>query len=133
MKRVPITAYRFTVALALIALTLWANSALAHAALLKSAPARRSSVMQSPTEVRLWFSEDLEPSYASVWVVDADGQRLMTGPVRVDDKDKSVIAVTLPPVAPGVYTVHYRIMSVDGHIVQSGFIFTVTRNQEAAR
>jgi copper resistance protein C len=133
MKRVSTTANPFTLALVLVTLTLWANSALAHAALLKSTPARRSSVMQSPAEVRLWFSEDLEPSYVSVWVVDAGGQRLMTGPVSVDNKDKSVIAVTLPPVAPGVYTVHYRVMSVDGHVVQLGFVFTVTRNQEAPR
>jgi copper resistance protein C len=135
MKRVTVStgAFRFTVALALAALTLWANSAHAHAALLKSVPARRSSVTLAPTEVRLWFSEDIEPSYASVWVVDAAGQRLTTGPVAVDDKDKTVIAVNLPPVGPGVYTVNYRVMSVDGHVVQSGFIFTVTRNEEAPR
>jgi copper resistance protein C len=116
--------------IATLAFILWADSAQAHAALLKSVPARRTSVAQAPTEVRLWFSEELEPSYASVWVVDAGGQTLTTGPVTVDDKDKSVIAMSLPPVGPGVYTVHYRVVSVDGHVVQSGFIFTVTGKQE---
>ena len=135
MKRVTIStnAYRFTVALAVVVLTLWANSAHAHAALLKSSPARRSSVTQSPAEVRLWFSEDLEPSYASVWVVDAAGQRLPTGPAAVDDKDKTVLSVPMRPIGPGVYTVHYRVVSVDGHVVESGFIFTVTPNPEAPR
>ena len=132
MKRVTVWTGAFGITAAL-AFTLWADSAQAHAALLKSAPARRASVMHSPTEVRLWFSEELEPSYASVWVEDAGGETLTTGPVPVDDKDKSVIAMSLPPVGPGVYTVHYRVVSVDGHVVQSGFIFTVTGKQETPR
>ena len=132
MKRVTVWTGAFGITAAL-AFTLWADSAQAHAALLKSAPARRASVTHSPTEVRLWFSEELEPSYASVWVADAGGERLKTGPVAVDDKDKTVIAVHLPPIGPGVYTVHYRVVSVDGHVVQSGFIFTVTHTPEAPR
>jgi methionine-rich copper-binding protein CopC len=31
----------------------------------------------------------------------------------------------LPPISPGTYTVRYRVLSVDGHVVEAAFSFTV--------
>jgi len=35
------------------------------------------------------------------------------------------MSVSLPPLAPGRYTVRFRVLSVDGHVVESRFTFTV--------
>jgi hypothetical protein len=33
--------------------------------------------------------------------------------------------VSLPPLVPGRYTVNFRVLSVDGHVVESKLTFTV--------
>jgi hypothetical protein len=36
-----------------------------------------------------------------------------------------VLSTNAPNLAPGRYTVRYRVLSVDGHVVESSFTFTV--------
>ena len=45
--------------------------------------------------------------------------------VRVGPDDTKRISVTLPALEPGTYTVRFRVLSVDGHIVAASFPFTV--------
>ena len=39
--------------------------------------------------------------------------------------DAKRLSVTLPPLPPGAYSVRYRVLSVDGHVVDSSFSFTI--------
>jgi hypothetical protein len=50
----------------------------------------------------------------------------------VAPEDSKQLSVTLAPLAPGTYTVRYRVLSVDGHVVDSSFTFTV-RPKAAAK
>jgi len=102
---------------------------LAHAALLKSEPARRVVLSQSPSQIRLWFNEKIEPSYASIQILKADGSALSLQAARVDKKDPKLLVLELPPLEAGDYTVKYRVMSVDGHLVDYGYTFSVKRAQ----
>jgi methionine-rich copper-binding protein CopC len=97
----------------------------AHAFLVKSAPARRAVLTQPPARVDLWFNERLEPAYSRVSVVDTGGRQvdLRDGAVGRDDARR--LTASLPPIAPGTYTVRYRVLSVDGHVVDGEFSFTV--------
>lgn len=97
----------------------------AHAALVRSSPARRATLGRSPARVQLWFSERLEPAYSSVSVWTADGRRVDAGDARVEPEDPTQLSVGLPALAPGRYTVRFRVLSVDGHIVESTLPFTV--------
>ena len=108
------------------------QAAVAHAALLKSEPARRAALSQAPSKIRLWFNEKIEPSYATIQVLKSDGKPLMTKPASVDKTDPKLLVLELPQLEAGDYTVKYRVMSVDGHLVEYGFTFSVKRAQGKA-
>lgn len=122
MRRLPRPAPAALAAL----LLLTPASGWAHAYLVTSSPARRAIVTRPPTEVQLWFNERLEPAFSSLTVIDRDGRRVDTGDVQTGGPDDPKrLSVRLRPLAPGTYTVRYRVLSVDGHIVESQFTFTV--------
>jgi methionine-rich copper-binding protein CopC len=103
-----------------------APPAFAHAALVKSDPARRATLTKSPKQIRLWFSERLEPAYASVTLRrDGDANDIETAKASVDAGDPKLLVLDLPELAPGDYTVKYRVLSVDGHTVDYGYTFSI--------
>jgi methionine-rich copper-binding protein CopC len=108
-----------------VALALLPTVALAHASLVKSAPARRAVLNHPPARVELWFNERLEPAYSSLSVTDASGARVDRGDVTIDPEDPRRLRVSLPALGPGRYTVRFRVLSVDGHVVESAFPFSV--------
>lgn len=96
-----------------------------HAYLVRSSPAARAVVARPLQRVQLWFNERLEPAYSRVTVHRADGQQVDTGDVQVGPAEPTRMSVGVPPLTAGVYTVKYRVLSVDGHIVDAEFAFTV--------
>ena len=112
-------------ALALVALTTCPRLAGAHAALVGSVPAARATLSAPPARVRLTFSERLEAAYARVSVWDAAGRQVDLRDAALDRDGGKMLAVSLPPLAPGRYTVRYRVLSVDGHLVEASFDFTL--------
>lgn len=102
-----------------------ARTAFAHAALVRSEPSRRAVLAQPPTQIRLWFNERIERDYSSVSVVDAAGRTVSTGQARASADDPRVLVLELPLLGSGRYSVHYRINSVDGHVVEASYDFTV--------
>ncbi len=105
------------------------SSALAHARLVKSEPARRATLEVAPSAVRLWFNEPIEPSFARLSVTDEKGRAVDKGAAKVADDDPKQLRVDLPELAPGAYTVTYEVLSVDGHRVKQSFPFTVKSSQ----
>ncbi|MGH7275470.1 MAG: copper resistance CopC family protein [Candidatus Rokuibacteriota bacterium] len=97
----------------------------AHAFLVKSQPARRAVLTHPPERVELWFNERLEPSYSRVSVATEAGTRVDRGDVTVGPDDPRKLSVTLPALEPGRYVVRFRVLSVDGHVVESNFTFSV--------
>jgi len=98
---------------------------MAHASLVKSDPPRRASLSVPPKQIQLWFNEKIEASYASVTVLDAKKNPITDkNPEVVADDPKSVV-LSLPQIETGSYTVKYRVMSVDGHVIESSFDFNV--------
>jgi methionine-rich copper-binding protein CopC len=83
-------------------------------------------VQGSPEAISLRFSEDLEPAFSTVSVLDQTGNRVNIGNVRVDPADPKLLRVPLQPLAPGVYEVSWRVLSVDTHATQGNFTFQVT-------
>jgi methionine-rich copper-binding protein CopC len=100
-------------------------AAWAHALLARSQPAQRATLTQPPSQVRLWFSEALEPAFCSVEVMGADGKRVSEHPARVSAQDGKLLELDLPKLGPGVYTVQYSVVSIDGHAVKAAYRFTV--------
>jgi methionine-rich copper-binding protein CopC len=117
---VPLLCVRLLCLLLLTPLDVWS-----HASLVKSVPARRAVLSRLPARVQLWFNERLEAQFSQLSVWDAEGRQVDSGDVRVHPDDPKQLSVGLPALAPGTYTVKYRVLSVDSHIVDGQFPFTV--------
>ena len=99
----------------------------AHAFLDHASPAVGSTVHAPPSQVRLWFTQKLEPAFSAVQVSDATGKRVDRADVRVDDGDATVLLVSVPQLATGRYRVSWRVLSVDTHVTEGDYSFDVAR------
>jgi copper transport protein len=100
--------------------------ALAHSVLLRSEPADSTVLTGSPKEVRMWFSEKLEPEFSSARLLDVNGQEVAQTTSRVDAAQQSVLVLSLPALAKGAYSVRWQVFSeLDGHVVQGSIVFGV--------
>jgi methionine-rich copper-binding protein CopC len=113
------------IGLGLGCLGLLPGQAWGHAALVRSTPAQRAVLTRSPERVRLWFNEPLEARFARVSVWDGQGEQVDRQDVLVGPDDSKALSVGVPELPPGPYTVRYRVLSVDGHVVEGSLRFTV--------
>jgi copper transport protein len=119
------------IALALVvtlvaALLLAPSAALAHATLEGTSPPRGATVKQQPSAVVFRFSEPVEGNFGAVRVYDANGERVDEGDAFHPDGESQKLGVHLKPDLPdGSYTATYRVVSADGHIISSGFVFSI--------
>jgi copper resistance protein C len=111
--------------LAFVAWVLGVGLALAHSGLQRAEPPVESTLKRPPKELKLYFSERLEPAYSRARVEDGQGARVDRDDSRVDRSNPLLLRVTLPPLAPGTYTVIWRVLSVDSHITEGRFTFRV--------
>jgi methionine-rich copper-binding protein CopC len=107
------------------ALLLAAPAALAHAFLSRSSPAVGSTVHQPPSELRLWFTEELEGAFSTAEVTDAGDRSVVAGPVQVDPGNHQLMIVPLKPLTSGRYHVKWHALSVDTHTTTGTFTFEV--------
>ena len=112
-------------ALVLLALLSVAPQVIAHAFLDHAAPAVGSTVRGSPNVVKIWFTQNLEPAFSTVRVLDKDGKQVDKKDKRVEASDRTVMSVSLPPLQPGNYRVVWRALSVDTHVTEGDFTFEV--------
>jgi hypothetical protein len=101
---------------------------LAHSMLVKAEPPRRAVLAKTPAQVRLWFNEELEGEYASLIVLDAEKHPVTEIKPQLAPDDPKSIVLPLPELTPGKYSVKFRVLSVDGHVVESSFDFTIKGN-----
>lgn len=100
-------------------------SAPAHSLLVRSEPGGNATVTRTPERVKLWFSERIEPAYAKLSVWSEAGKHADAGDAAVAPDNPALLSVSTPDLSPGRYTVRFRVLSVDGHVVESSFAFTV--------
>jgi methionine-rich copper-binding protein CopC len=101
------------------------RDAAAHAFVSHASPAVGSTVHGSPPELELWFTEDIEPGFCKVEVVDQSGKRVDQGGLKLAPDSKAALILPLPSLAPGVYKVIWHAVSVDTHKTGGSFAFTV--------
>jgi methionine-rich copper-binding protein CopC len=67
-------------------------AAWAHAALLRTEPVASRTINKAPTEVRLTYSEPVEPRFAIVSVTDASGTQVTAGdPARAPGQPQTLV------------------------------------------
>lgn len=99
--------------------------AYAHAYLVKSVPAGRATLFTSPGKIQLWFNERLESRFSSVAVLDSNGKRVDVDNAQVLPEDAKQLSIGVQQLPSGRYTVKFRVLSVDGHVVEQSFPFTI--------
>jgi methionine-rich copper-binding protein CopC len=103
---------------------LFPAAALAHAMLDHASPRVGGTVATAPKELTLWFTEKLEPAFSTAEVRNAQGA-VQSGKAQVDSSDRTELRVPLKTLAPGTYSVNWRVLSVDTHRTQGSFTFRV--------
>jgi methionine-rich copper-binding protein CopC len=100
-----------------------APGASAHSVLLSSSPEDKATLSTAPTEVVLTFNEPIQGTTMQLAVTGAAETSVTTQKPTVAG---TVITQKLPADLPNdVYTVAYRVISVDGHPVAKSLSFTV--------
>jgi methionine-rich copper-binding protein CopC len=108
-----------------LAFALPVAAAYAHAQLESATPSVGGTVA-SASEIRLHFSEGVEPRFSGVTLTAAGGAAAPLGAAKIQPGDATILVVPIAkPLAPGVYTVHWHAVSVDTHHTQGNFQFTV--------
>jgi methionine-rich copper-binding protein CopC len=51
------------------------------------------------------------------------------GDLEVGPDDPTKLSVGIPALSPGTYTVRYRVLSADGHVVESQLFFRIQETQ----
>jgi methionine-rich copper-binding protein CopC len=97
----------------------------AHSRLVKSEPSARAVLDTLPKELKLWFNEGVEPAFAKVWIIPAQGPQVPLS-TRGDSSDPHLLIATLPDTLPaGPVVIGYHMLSVDGHVVEDKLTFTI--------
>lgn len=100
-------------------------TALAHAFLNQAVPSAGGRVAKSPKEIRLTFSEGVEPRFSGIELATSDGRIIATGPAIRDPGDDKQLVLLVPPLAPGQYKVSWHVVSVDTHRTEGAYTFAV--------
>ena len=125
-------------------LTLWLTAALtaaiavvpaipafAHSELLETTPAAGSKLSEPPTQVQLVFGENVQQQGGAIVVQAGDGSRVEEADTFASEAN--VATVQLAKSAPaGTYTVNFRVVSADGHVVSDTFSYRVTSSTSSA-
>lgn len=131
MRRVVMSPLSRRIALAALAaacvLPVWAHGAVVpHLKLKRAFPAADTVLTSSPDAVRLWLSEPADLPATKIAVTTVAGAvvpvaKLTRGATREDP----VVGAFTAPLATGTYTVTWKAMSKDGHVVNGKHNFRV--------
>jgi methionine-rich copper-binding protein CopC len=97
----------------------------AHAFPDRSEPRVGHTLEVSPPTVRIWFDSSVEPAFSAIRVEDGTRRRVDKGDGRVSPTNRTLLEVSLPPLSPGRYEVHWSVVGRDGHRTEGSFFFRV--------
>ncbi len=97
-----------------------------HLRLVSTSPAADTIVAESPSEIRLFFSEPPQMQGTTVRVADASEALVASTAVAADGDDpRQVYIRPVAALGAGSYTVHWRVIAQDGHTQRGSFGFRV--------
>jgi methionine-rich copper-binding protein CopC len=103
------------------------SPAFAHAMLERASPPVGSEAASPPHEIALTFTEGVEPLFSSIEVRNAEGTVVTTGKPHLAAGNPRRLAIDLPALRGGKYTVIWHVTSEDTHKTEGSFQFSVAR------
>ena len=101
-------------------------SAQAHANLVRSDPPQGAALTKAPTQIEMEFTEELDPSFTNVQLLDVNSKVVVQGPGAIDASNHEIWRLQLPPIPDGIYSAVWTARSVvDGHITTGTIGFSV--------
>lgn len=103
--------------------------AYAHAYPVSSVPPNGGQVRSLPSEVKITYTEGV--AHGDFSVINSKGERVDIGNAMADPKNPAGIIIPLRQLPPGaseegsVYTVKWKVLSVDTHTTEGSFFFVV--------
>ena len=102
------------------------SSADAHALLRRADPENGATLQRPPETVTLTFTEEPEPAFSTIRVLDESGQPVSQGSPRPVAGAPDELQIALRPLPAGIYTVNWRTVSrIDGHVTGGALAFGV--------
>jgi methionine-rich copper-binding protein CopC len=97
----------------------------AHAIMVRSVPVENTTLTESPKQIDVWFNDKVGSEYKALAVIDSKGKRVDNKDLQQETFDQSHLYATVPTLPPDTYTVRYRVVSIDTHIVTGKYQFTI--------
>ncbi|NDO83862.1 hypothetical protein CJP72_24925 [Citrobacter sp. NCU1] len=105
----------------LVAPAVWAHAHLTH-----QYPAANAVVDDVSQAITLNFSEGIEPGFSGVTLTGSKQEIIKTQKATRNEQDEKQLIVPLEqPLNPGIYTVDWYVVSVDGHKTKGQYSFSV--------
>lgn len=98
-------------------------AASAHSELIRATPADKATVVGTPDEIVLTFSDSLNKTKSSMILIDGAGAEVARA--GVDPNDDTVMRLTPPTLAPAPYEIDWTSVAPDGDLLRGKLTFTV--------
>lgn len=99
-------------------------AAMLHFDLERSLPEEGTTV-HALSSVQLWFTQVPQDSATTVRLINSGGELVETGTLAQDPENKMSFSLPVPEtLAAGAYTVSWRSIGADGHVVRGEFGFS---------
>lgn len=105
-----------------------AHQAPAHGILLDSTPRARATVM-GVRQLDLRFNSRVEPAFSYLRLTSPPGEDVPLTAAPLGPEKPNRLTASLPALEAGLYTVQWRIFSVDGHVTHGSFWFRVAERR----
>jgi methionine-rich copper-binding protein CopC len=83
----------------------------------RTSPEKGIVAAGSPNKVEVWYDAGIRNDFVALAVINAAGDRVDKRDAAIDGSDPSHVSTNVEALTPGEYTVRYRAISADGHIV----------------
>jgi methionine-rich copper-binding protein CopC len=97
----------------------------AHAKVVRSFPENGAVVPETVGKVEVWYDNPIAKAFVALAVINAAGDRVDKRDAAIDSADWTHVSVSVEPLTPGEYTVRYRAVSADTHLVSGAWVFEV--------
>ena len=113
-----------------IAILLTARESAAHAKLQTASPPANSQLDQSPSEIKLSFTEPIEVRLSKITVRSAKQSQAPSVSSVPGDRRSCIAGLT--PLKAGAYVVDWQVVSSDGHATSGSYSFTIREHETQA-